>query len=196
METKEALRIVSYKLGLKKGNSAAQDSLLCKETILSAITDTKNDTVQRIEAKLYMQALKIVKQVRLDVAKQEGELFLKDNAAKHNVLLTASGLQYQILSTGSGASPSIQDSVTVHYHGVLLNGSVFDSSLDRGKPSTFALKKIIAGWKEGLQLMELGAKFQFFIPQNLAYGEQGSGSNIPPYATLLFTVELLEIHPS
>ncbi len=118
--------------------------------------------------------------------KKEGETFLEENKKKEGVLTTASGLQYKILSKGTGASPKATDQVKLHYKGTLLDGKVFDSSYDRNEPATFPLNQVIKGWTEGLQLMQVGDKFQFFIPYNLAYGEMGRGETIPPATVLTF----------
>lgn len=123
----------------------------------------------------------------------EGEKFLAENAAKEGVKTTASGLQYKVIAEGSGASPTATDEVTVHYKGTLLNGEEFDSSISRGQPVTFPLGNVIEGWTEGVQLMKPGAKYQFFIPSKLAYGERGAGVKIGPNQTLIFEVELLEV---
>jgi len=127
-------------------------------------------------------------------AKAAGEKFLSDNAAREGVTVTESGLQHEVL-TGSedGAKPSIDDTVSVHYVGTLINGDEFDSSIARGEPAQFPLKGVIPGWTEGLQLMNVGSKYRFVIPSELAYGERGAGQNIGPGETLVFEVELLEI---
>lgn len=126
--------------------------------------------------------------------KKEGETFLEENKKKEGVLTTASGLQYKILSKGTGdVFPKATDKVRVHYKGTLLDGKVFDSSYDRKEPATFPLNQVIKGWTEGLQLMHVGDKFQFFIPYELAYGEMGRGESIPPATVLTFEVELLDI---
>ncbi len=126
-------------------------------------------------------------------AKEEGEAFLKENAARENVVTTSSGLQYQILQEGTGKQPKATDNVKCHYEGKLIDGTVFDSSIRRGEPAVFPLNGVIAGWTEGVQLMKEGAKYRFFIPYNLAYGANGAGSSIPPYAALIFDVELIEV---
>ncbi|WP_168797409.1 FKBP-type peptidyl-prolyl cis-trans isomerase [Neolewinella litorea] len=126
-------------------------------------------------------------------ARQEGEAFLAHNAKRPEVKVTESGLQYEVLQEGSGASPSATETVKVHYHGTLIDGSVFDSSVERGQTIEFPLNRVIRGWTEGLQLMKEGAKYRFFIPYDLAYGEQGSPPAIPPYAALIFDVELFEV---
>ena len=126
--------------------------------------------------------------------KWEGIRFLFENESKEGVKSTASGLQYQVLKEADGPKPSATSTVTVHYTGKLLNGTVFDSSVERGEPASFPLNGVIAGWTEGLQLMPKGSKFRFFIPSNLAYGETGSPPKIPGYSTLIFDVELLNIN--
>lgn len=125
--------------------------------------------------------------------KKAGEEFLAQNAQRSEVKTTESGLQYEIITQGKGKKPEATSVVRVHYKGELLDGKVFDSSYDRGEPAEFPLNRVIIGWTEGLQLMNVGAKYKFYIPYNLAYGERGAGANIPPYSTLVFTVELLEI---
>ena len=117
----------------------------------------------------------------------------KKNAAKEGVQVTASGLQYLVLQEGTGASPAATDTVKVHYEGTLINGQIFDSSIKRGEPVEFPLNHVIPGWTEGLQLMKIGAKYRFFIPSELAYGEHGAGEMIPPNSALIFEVELLDI---
>lgn len=123
-----------------------------------------------------------------------GKKFLDENKKRAGVVTTASGLQYEVLKPGTGAKPKATDKVTVHYHGTLLDGTIFDSSVQRGQPATFGVTQVIQGWVEGLQLMPLGAKFKFFIPADLAYGEQGAGEDIEPYSALIFEVELLKIN--
>ena len=125
-------------------------------------------------------------------SKEEGEKFLAENALREGVITTASGLQYEVLKMGKGKKPKATDNVKVHYHGTLINGTVFDSSVDRNEPITFGLTQVIAGWTEALQLMPVGSKFKLYIPQQLGYGSQQAGS-IPPYSTLIFEVELLGI---
>ncbi|MGB1248081.1 MAG: FKBP-type peptidyl-prolyl cis-trans isomerase [Chitinophagales bacterium] len=126
-------------------------------------------------------------------AKLAGETFLQENGTKDGVVTTASGLQYMVVTEGTGANPVATDVVEVHYHGTLIDGTVFDSSVDRGQPATFPLNGVIAGWTEGLQYMKEGGKTIFYIPSNLAYGDQGAGQMIGPGATLVFEVDLLKI---
>lgn len=124
---------------------------------------------------------------------KEGMDFLEQNKTKENIVALESGLQYEILKEGEGAQPTASQSVTCHYHGTLLNGSIFDSSVQRGQPATFPLNRVITGWTEGVQLMKVGSKFRFFIPPHLAYGDRQVGSDIGPNSTLIFEVELLGI---
>jgi FKBP-type peptidyl-prolyl cis-trans isomerase len=125
----------------------------------------------------------------------EQKTFLEKNKTAEGVIVTESGLQYKVLTLGTGAKPSETDKVKVHYHGTLIDGTVFDSSVERGEPITFPLNQVIRGWTEGVQLMPVGSKFVFYIPSELGYGEQGAGNAIPPNATLIFEVELLEVNP-
>jgi len=125
--------------------------------------------------------------------KEKGEAFLKTNAALEGVTVTASGLQYSVITAGNGATPAATDTVTVHYRGSLLDGTEFDSSYSRGEPATFGLNQVIPGWTEGVQLMNPGSKYKFVIPYQLGYGERGAGDSIGPFETLVFEVELLEI---
>lgn len=125
--------------------------------------------------------------------KEAGEAFLAENAKKEGVVTLASGLQYMIMKEGTGPKPSATNTVSTHYHGTLITGEVFDSSVDRGQPASFPVNRVIAGWTEALQLMPVGSKWKLFIPSNLAYGAQGAGGKIGPHSALVFEVELLEI---
>lgn len=122
-----------------------------------------------------------------------GKKFLEDNAKKADVKTTSSGLQYKVIAEGTGKKPKATETVTVHYRGTLIDGTEFDSSYKRGEPISFGLNRVIAGWTEGLQLMPTGSKYEFYIPYNLAYGERGAGGVIPPFAKLIFEVELLGV---
>ncbi len=126
-------------------------------------------------------------------ARADGEAFLQRNKLRPEVTTTPSGLQYTVLQEGNGRQPKASDTVRCHYEGRLLDGTVFDSSYRRGVPADFGLRQVISGWTEGVQLMKEGAKYRFFIPYNLAYGEHGAGADIPPYAALIFDVELIEV---
>ena len=134
-----------------------------------------------------------LQQERLEINKQAGAEFLEINRHKAGVVELPSGLQYEILKQGTGAKPSASDKVKCHYHGTLINGTVFDSSVQRGEPATFGVSQVIPGWVEALQLMPVGSKWRLFIPSNLAYGEHGAGDVIEPNSTLIFDVELLDI---
>ena len=127
------------------------------------------------------------------VARSEGEAFLNRNKLRPEVTTTASGLQYEVVKQGSGRQPKASDTVRCHYEGTLIDGTVFDSSYRRNQPAEFGLRQVIAGWTEGVQLMKEGSIFKFYIPYNLAYGERGAGADIPPYAALIFTVELIKV---
>lgn len=126
-------------------------------------------------------------------AKAEGEKFLAENAKKAGVTVTKSGLQYEVINEGTGRQPKATDTVRCHYHGTLIDGTVFDSSYQRNAPADFGLNQVIPGWTEGVQLMKEGAKYRFYLPYNLAYGEHGAGNTIPPYAALIFDVELIKV---
>lgn len=126
-------------------------------------------------------------------AKADGEAFLKANATKDGVTVTASGLQYEVVKEGTGRQPKASDTVRCHYEGTLIDGTVFDSSYRRNQPAEFGLRQVISGWTEGVQLMKEGAVYKFYIPYNLAYGDRGAGADIPPYAALIFTVELIKV---
>lgn len=126
-------------------------------------------------------------------AREEGEKYLAENAKKEGVVTLPSGLQYLVIKEGNGKRPKATDKVKCHYEGMLVDGTLFDSSVQRGEPATFPLNQVIAGWTEGLQLMTEGSKYRFFIPYTLGYGERGAGASIPPFAALVFDVELIEV---
>lgn len=127
------------------------------------------------------------------IAKGEGEAFLAANAKKAGITVTPSGLQYEVVKEGNGRQPKASDTVRCHYEGTLIDGTVFDSSYRRGMPAEFGLRQVIVGWTEGVQLMKEGSIFKFYIPYNLAFGERGAGADIPPYAALIFKVELIKV---
>ena len=147
-----------------------------------------NDFFARQEQKLNAE-----REQQGKVHKDAGEKYLAENAKREGVITLPSGLQYQVLKEGNGRKPKATDSVKCHYEGFLIDGTVFDSSVQRGEHAVFGLQQVIAGWTEGLQLMQEGAKYRFFIPYRLAYGEGGAGQMIPPYAALIFDVELIEV---
>ncbi|WP_044546782.1 FKBP-type peptidyl-prolyl cis-trans isomerase, partial [Parabacteroides distasonis] len=134
-----------------------------------------------------------LQQEKLEINKKAGEEFLSINKHKAGVVELPSGLQYEVLKNGTGAKPTANDKVKCHYHGTLINGQVFDSSVQRGEPAVFGVSQVIPGWVEALQLMPVGSKWRLFIPSNLAYGERGAGEAIEPNSTLIFDVELLDI---
>lgn len=134
-----------------------------------------------------------MEEAKTTAAKKEGQEFLEENGKKEGITTTESGLQYEVIKDGDGAKPAATDTVTVHYHGTLIDGTVFDSSVERGEPTSFPLNRVIPGWTEGVQLMPVGAKYRFFIPSDLAYGERGAGPTIKPHSALIFEVELLKI---
>ena len=197
---------VSYALGLGIGRQLAQMGAndLSIEDFAAAIKDViagNELKVSNREAQTIVQEYFRKKEEKLNaeraekgkVAKAEGEKYLAENAKKEGVTVLPSGLQYMVLKEGNGNKPKATDTVKCHYEGFLIDGTVFDSSVERGEPAEFALNQVIAGWTEGLQLMQEGAKYRFFIPYVLGYGEGGAGASIPPFATLIFDVELLEV---
>ena len=170
-------------------------------SLIQGVSDALNGQLQMSEEEIMnaIQAFSLAQQEKFDAAQAEvvqaGVRFLEDNGQRPEVMITASGLQYEVLEEGeAGAdSPRASDTVTVHYHGTLIDGTVFDSSVERNEPATFGLNQVISGWTEGVQLMKVGDKYRFYIPPELAYGEAGAGGIIGPNATLIFDVELLEI---
>ena len=198
---------LSYSLGLGIGQQLLQMGL--KDTLVvndfaASITDVLkgNDLkVNHQEAQQIVNSFFAEQEARQraaqaeagKAAKAEGEKFLADNAKKEGITVTKSGLQYEVLTEGSGKQPKANDTVRCHYEGRLLDGTVFDSSYKRNQPADFGLQQVIAGWTEGVQLMKEGSKFRFYIPYMLAYGEGGAGASIPPFATLIFDVELIKV---
>lgn len=197
---------LSYALGLGVGQQLAQMDVegLSVDDFAAAVRDVlegKELKVSRREAQVMAQNYFKEKEARLQaekaakgkVAKAEGEKYLAENAGKAGVVTRPSGLQYVVLREGHGSKPKATDRVRCHYEGFLTDGTVFDSSVQRGEPAVFPLNQVITGWTEGLQLMREGSKYRFFIPYMLGYGEGGAGNTIPPYAALIFDVELLEV---
>ncbi len=196
---------VSYSIGMNIGtNMKSQQEDVDPDILVLGIKDVITGEKPKLtdeEAKKVMMAWQ---QEMMNKQKQDmsgkveenqklGETFLAENKTREGVVTTESGLQYKILKEGSGPSPAVTDKVTVHYHGMLIDGTVFDSSVDRGQPASFPVNGVIPGWVEALQLMKTGAKWKLFIPPALAYGERGAGNVIGPHATLIFDVELLSI---
>ena len=197
---------VSYALGLGIGQQLAQmgASELNIDDFAQAIKDViagNELKVQHRDAQKIVQDYFAKQEQKINAERAEqgkmhkeaGEKYLAENAKKEGVVTLPSGLQYQILKKGNGKKPTAKDTVMCHYEGFLIDGTVFDSSVQRGEPATFPLQQVIAGWTEGLQLMEEGAKYRFFIPYRLAYGEGGAGASIPPFAALIFDVELIQV---
>ncbi|MFO1391654.1 MAG: FKBP-type peptidyl-prolyl cis-trans isomerase [Agitococcus sp.] len=178
----ENLDIEKFVTGFKDGYGA-KPALLSEEEIKKTLTDYKERRMAEAQADFQKQAQE---------NKTRGEAFLIENGKKAGVITTASGLQYEVLTQGTGAQPTATDTVEVHYEGKLTDGTVFDSSIARGQPASFRLDQVIAGWTEGVQLMKAGSKYRFAIPSALAYGEMGAGT-IPPNAVLVFEVELLKV---
>lgn len=183
--------IIGHNLkGMNVTNLNGADFAKAVEDVLSGAKTAISDTEAQQLVTDYLQRQEAEKGA---AAREAGEKFLAENAKKEGVTVLPSGLQYSVITEGKGRKPAATDSVKCHYEGTLIDGTVFDSSYRRGEPATFPLNGVIAGWTEGVQLMAEGAKFRFFIPFNLAYGSRGAGQSIPPYAALIFDVELLEV---
>ncbi|MEZ4918257.1 MAG: FKBP-type peptidyl-prolyl cis-trans isomerase [Saprospiraceae bacterium] len=183
----------SYAYGVVIGNSlkAQLGQNYNTDVLIAAVLEVLKGEETQIDQEA---AVGIFQTYNTKAMAQEGTKFLAENKKREGVKETASGLQYEVMTKGPGGqSPKATDKVTVHYHGTLIDGTVFDSSVDRGTPATFGLNQVIKGWTEGLQLMQVGDKYKFFLPYNLAYGERGAGGKIKPYAALIFEVELLSI---
>ena len=175
--------------GLIGEPSLVTDFMLIKQGFINGLLGYE-EQMDGTEAGEYIQ--NTMNYIKYGNVKEDGEKFLAENALKEGVKVTESGLQYEVLKMARGKKPAATDRVKVHYHGTLIDGTVFDSSVERGEPITFGLNQVIPGWTEGVQLMPIGSKFRFYIPQELGYGSQPAGS-IPPYSTLIFEVELLDI---
>lgn len=190
---------ISYALGLSLGQNLLGSGV--KKLNYQDLAIGIQDVLEAKQPKItYQEAQQILNRFFTDleqevakVEKERGEKFLAENAKRAEVKTTASGLQYEVLSATIGQKPKATDKVRVHYEGTLIDGTVFDSSYKRGEPITFGLNQVIRGWTEGLQLMSIGSKYKLYIPYQLGYGERGAGAQIPPYSTLIFTVELLGI---
>lgn len=190
---------ISYALGLGIGQQLKSMHIenFSVEDFTRSIMDVMGDQPTAMTAREAQQMLneyfenKAKEDAQQAIA--EGAAFLKDNGEREGVVTTKSGLQYEVLTEGTGNSPKATDKVRCHYEGRLIDGSVFDSSYQRGEPADFGLNQVIPGWTEGVQLMKEGAKYRFFIPYVLGYGERGAGSSIPPYSTLVFDVELIKV---
>lgn len=190
---------VSYALGLSLGQNMASSGVKTLQfddlvAGMKAIMNGEKPAIGFDEAQQVLNTFfSELEEKAAGAAKAEGEKFLEENKKRPEVKVTASGLQYEVLEATIGQKPKATDKVKVHYEGTLIDGTVFDSSYRRGEPISFGLNQVIAGWTEGVQLMSIGSKYKFFIPYQLGYGERGAGQSIPPYAALIFTVELLGI---
>ncbi|MEQ9848476.1 FKBP-type peptidyl-prolyl cis-trans isomerase [Pectobacterium brasiliense] len=192
----------SYGIGLQVGQQLQESGLegLIPEALLAGLRDALEGNAPAVPVDVVHRALReiheradAVRRDRQQVLAVEGQQFLAENAQKEGVNSTESGLQFRVLTQGEGALPARQDRVRVHYTGRLIDGSVFDSSVQRGQPAEFPVSGVIPGWIEALTLMPVGSKWELYIPHNLAYGERGAGASIPPFSALIFEVELLEI---
>lgn len=190
---------ISYALGMaiaRNLRSMGVDSLSTEDfsaAVQAVISGGKTELTDQEAQITVQQFLQKKEEEQSRAMRADGEKYLADNAKKEGVIVTESGLQYEILTPALGQKPKATDTVTCHYEGRLIDGTVFDSSYRRGEPASFPLQGVIAGWTEGLQLMAVGSKFRFTIPFQLGYGARGAGGSIPPYATLIFDVELISI---
>lgn len=190
-----------YGIGLQIGQQLIGSGLDVEpEAVVKGIFDVLNQNPPALDLNEVSNALQTLsaraeaeKAKAFEALEEEGKAFLEENKKAKGVVETASGLQYEILTEGTGAKPSKTDKVRVHYTGSLIDGTVFDSSVQRGTPAEFPVTGVIAGWVEALQMMPVGSKWRLTIPHNLAYGERGAGASIPPFSTLIFEVELLDI---
>lgn len=193
---------VAYAFGLSIGQDLKHAGVetINTEALAQGITavfeDTEKGFEEAVVRELIMRTITAAKEKADAKLQEEAKAFMEDNRTKEGIQTTASGLQYEIIREGAGGRPTPADSVTVHYKGQLRDGKVFDSSYDRGEPTTFTLERVIEGWQEGLQLMSAGAHYRIYIPHELAYGEQGAGQDIPPFSPLIFDVELISVQKS
>jgi len=197
---KNEIDSVSYSLGVNIGENIKNqfpdvDLKNFESGIRDVLSEKKEPKIEGADAQKIIKKYFIKAQDKaIKQRTEEGEKFLAENAERKEVTTLESGLQYEILKNGNGPKPKLNDQVTTHYHGTLIDGTVFDSSVDRGQPATFPVSGVIKGWTEALQLMEVGSKWKLYIPYYLAYGEKGAGAQIGPYTTLIFEVELININ--
>lgn len=193
------MKKVSYALGMSVAHNIMASGVKDFDVteFAKAVEDVTNGEKTKIADEEAQGILKDfftkLQEEQIKAFKAEGEAFLAENAKKEGIITLESGLQYKVITEGTGAKPLSTDTVECHYEGKLINGAVFDSSYQRGQTATFGVTQVIKGWVEALQLMNEGSKWQLFIPYNLAYGEQGAGQQIPPFATLIFDVEIVKI---
>lgn len=192
---------VSYGIGRQLGGQLRDNPPpgASLDAIIAGITDAFSGQPSRVSEAELTASFKVIRDImqaeaaaKAEAAAGAGLAFLAENAKRDGITVLASGLQYEVLAAGEGAKPSREDTVRTHYHGTLIDGTVFDSSYDRGQPAEFPVGGVIAGWTEALQLMNAGSKWRLYVPSELAYGEQGVGS-IPPHSVLVFDVELLDV---
>lgn len=190
---------ISYALGLSIGNNFLSTGIknVDLESFIKGVQDVMNNVPVAMS---YEEAQQVMNEYftklqgeRLELNQKAGQEFLSINKERPGVVTLPSGLQYEIIKEGNGPKPKATDQVECHYHGTLIDGTVFDSSVERGQPATFGVNQVIPGWVEALQLMPAGSKWKLFIPSNLAYGERGAGQSIEPNSTLIFEVEILNI---
>ncbi len=191
---------VSYGIGISIGTNMKKDGLdelnldILKAAMAAALKGDTNLLLSSAQSQEAIQNyLGKKQQAKADANKQEGVKFLEENKKKSGVVSLPSGLQYQVIKEGTGAMPTASDTVVTHYHGTLIDGTVFDSSVERGEPAEFPVGAVIKGWTEALQLMKAGSKWKLFIPSDLAYGDRQAGPTIQANSTLIFEVELLEV---
>jgi FKBP-type peptidyl-prolyl cis-trans isomerase len=191
---------LSYCIGVnlgeafKKGDLPKLNLEKMKIALQHVLDSSDSQQIESMEAEAFIQEFLMQHQAKVSVEKKAaGERFMVENRSKEGVMSTPSGLQYKVISEGAGAKPKPTDKVKVHYHGMLMDSTVFDSSVERGEPTDFFVNQVIPGWSEALQLMSVGSKYMLYIPQDLAYGEQGAGNVVPPFSPLIFEVELLAI---
>ena len=203
---------ISYSLGVLIANDFKSNNLndINVDVVYQGMKDFMANkpglTLQQCQQNYQAYALKMQQKMRdeenkkMEPLKKEneakGKAFLEANKKKEGVITTASGLQYKVIKMGTGPKPTINDKITAHYHGTLIDGTVFDSSVERGQPASFPVSGVIPGWTEALQLMPVGSKWTLYLPSNLAYGERGAGGKIGPNSTLIFDVELISIDKS
>ena len=191
---------VSYSLGVNIGENIKTqfpdiDLKNFESAIKDVLDDSKEPTVSGADAQKTIQAYFTKQQAKASESiVEEGRKFLAENTKRENVITLESGLQYEVIKSGDGTKPTLNDQVTTHYHGTLIDGTVFDSSVERGQPASFPVSGVIKGWTEALQLMNVGSKWRLFVPYDLAYGEKGAGPQIGPFTTLIFEVELISIN--
>lgn len=200
MDMNNSITKLSYAYGLTIGNNLQQqgvqgiDYTAMTKGLIDAFFNEEEPKMTPEEAEQFLnEYMTQLMMIKAQQKKEEGQQWLAENAKRPEVKTTESGLQYEVMEEGTGEKPTANSKVTVHYHGMLTDGTVFDSSVDRGQPATFGLNQVIKGWTEGLQLMSKGAKYKLYIPSDLGYGERGAGGAIGPNEVLVFEVELIEI---